>query len=189
MKQTTKTLFGLLALIVVAAAIGGAALWAGKDEAKKAEQKEKSEKLFDFEKSKVKALRIEKDGKTVAALTHETSWKIVEPLQTDADEPAVETMLDQLTGLKQKKDLGDEKDGKAYGLEKPALAVTVKLEDGKEQGLQIGVDNSFDNTLYARKLGDSTIRIIDGWAKSNFDKTLFDLRDKRVAHLDEGTEV
>ena len=189
MKQTTKTLFGLLALVVVAGAIGGAALWAGKDEAAKAEQKEKSEKLFDFDKAKVKALRIEKDGKVLAAMTRDPAWKITEPMQTEADESAVNTMLDQLSGLKQKKDLGEEKDAKAYGLEKPVLAVTVKLDDGKEQGLQIGVDNSFDNTLYVRKVGDGTIRIIDGWAKSNFDKSLFDLRDKRVAHLDDSTEV
>src|SRR5437868_13157284 len=114
MKQTTKTLAGLLALVVVAAAIGGAALWAARDEAKKAEQKEKSEKLFDFDKAKVKALRLEKDGKVVAALTRETSWKIAGPLQTEADESAVNTLLDQLIGLKQKKDLGEEKDAKAY---------------------------------------------------------------------------
>jgi len=67
MKQTTKTLIGLLALVTVAGAIVGAALWAGKDEQKKAEQKEKSEKLFDFDKAKVKTLRLEKDGKLVAA--------------------------------------------------------------------------------------------------------------------------
>ncbi len=178
MKQTTKTLAGLLALVVVAGAIGGAALWATRDEARKAEQKEKSEKLFDFDKAKARALRLEKDGKLVAALTHETSWKIVEPLQTDADDSTVSSMLDQLSGLKQKKDLGG-----------PALAVTVKLDDGKEQGLQIGVDNSFDNTLYVRKLGDSTVRIIDGFVKSSFDKSLFDLREKKVAHLDDATEV
>jgi hypothetical protein len=189
MKQTTKTLVGLLALVVVAGAVVGAAFWAGKDEAKKAEQKEKSEKLFDFDKTKVKALRIEKDGKTALALSRETSWKMVEPLQTEADDQAVSTLLEQLSTLKQKKDLGEEKDAKAYGLDKPPLAVLFKLEDGKEQGLQIGVDNTFDNTLYVRKLGDSTIRIIDGWAKSNYDKSLFDLRDKRVAHLDDSAEL
>jgi hypothetical protein len=189
MKQTTKTLAGLLALVVVAGATFGAALWATRDEAKKAEQKEKSEKLFDFDKAKARALRLEKDGKLVAALAYETSWKIVEPLKTDANDSAVSSMLDQLSGLKQKKDLGDDKDAKAYGLSSPALAVTVKLDDGKEQGLQIGVDNSFDNTLYVRKLGDSTIRIVDGFVKASFDKSLFDLREKKVAHLDDATEV
>jgi hypothetical protein len=189
MKQTTKTLLGLFALVAVAGAVAGAALWAGKDEEKKAEQKEKSEKLFDFDKAKVKSLRLTKDGKLVAALAKDGAWKIAEPLQAEGDDQTVNGLLDQLTTLKQRKDLGEEKDGKSYGLEQPALALTVKLEDGKEQGLQVGVDNTFDNSLYVRKLGDSTIRVVDGFHKSSFDKSLFDLREKKVAHLDDGAEV
>jgi len=68
MKQTTKTLVGLLALLLVAGGIAGVALWAGKDERKKAEAKEKSEKLFDFDKAHAKELRVSKDGQAVARL-------------------------------------------------------------------------------------------------------------------------
>ena len=68
MKQTTKTLLGLLVLLVVAGAIGGAAWWANKDEAKQTEAKEKSEKLLDFDKAHAKELRIEKGGKVAVAL-------------------------------------------------------------------------------------------------------------------------
>ena len=69
MKQTTKTLVALLALLLVAGGIAGLALWAGKDEQKKAEAKEKSEKLFDFDKAQVKELRLAKDGQLVVRLT------------------------------------------------------------------------------------------------------------------------
>src|SRR5207248_3493367 len=127
MKQTTKTLVGLLVLLLVAGGIASVALWAGKDAQKKAEAKEKSEKLFDFDKS--------------------------------------------------------------FGIEQPKLEVAVKLDDGKEQGLQIGTDNSFDNTLYAKKLGDSTVRVIDAYQKTALEKTAFDLRDKKVAHLDDAAEL
>jgi hypothetical protein len=192
MKQTTKSLLGMLVLALVAGAVGGVALWARKDEEKKTEQKEKGDKLFDFDKSKARALRVEKDGKLVAALSRaddKSSWKITEPIAAEGDEQAASTMLDQLAGLKQKKDLADEKDAGSFGLDAPKLAVSVKLDDGKELGLQIGVDNPFDNTIYVRKLGDATIRIIDGYNRSNYDKSLLDLRDKSVAHLDEGAEI
>jgi hypothetical protein len=93
MKQTTRTLIGLLALLVAAVAIGGAALWAGKDEERKAEAKEKSEKLFDFDKAHVKSLRLEKGGKLVAALSKDDKgWKIAEPLQAEADEGTVDSL-------------------------------------------------------------------------------------------------
>jgi len=190
MKQTTKTLLGLLALLVVASGIALVAAWAGKDEEQKAEAKEKSEKLFDFDKAHVKSLRLVKDGKPVAALTRdEKGWKMVEPVQAEADDSAADGVVAALLSLKQKKDLGDEKDAKAYGLDAPKLQVSVKLDDGKEQGIAVGVDNSFDNTAYLRKLGDPVIRIIDGSAKGGLDKPVFELRGKKVAHLDDNAEV
>ena len=190
MKQTTKALLGLAVLVVVAGAIGGVALWSGKDEEKKAEAKEKSEKLFDFDKAKVKELRLSKDGQLTARLTKaDKSWKMVQPVQSDGDDTAVDNLLAALIGLKQKKDLAEERDLKAYGLDHPRLEVAVTLDDGKEQGLQVGTDNSFDNTLYVKKLGDETVRVLDGYQKNSLEKTPFDLRDKRVARLDDATEV
>ncbi len=190
MKQTTRTLVGLLALVVVAGAIAGAALWTGKDEEKKAEAKEKSEKLFDFDKAHVKELRLSKDGQLVARLEKaDKGWKLVQPVQAEADDGAVDSLLGSLSTVKQKKDLAGEKDLKTYGLDHPKLEAAVKLDDGKEQGLQIGVDNSFDNTLYAKKLGDDTVRVIEAWSKSSFEKTAFDLRNKKVARLDDAAEI
>src|SRR3954468_1420937 len=190
MKQTTKTLFGLLLLLLVAGAIGGAALWTGKDEQKKTEAKEKSEKLFDFDKAKAKDLRLSKDGQVVARLSKaEKGWKLVQPVQADGDDATVETLLTTLGGLKQKKDLAEEKDLKAYGLDQPKLEVAVKLDDGKEQGLQVGIENGFDNTLYAKKLGDATVRVIEASQRSSLEKSAFDLRDKKVAAFDDNAEV
>src|SRR5262245_50927600 len=137
MKQTTKTLISLLALAVVASGLGGLAWWANKDEAAKTEAKEKSEKLFDFDKAKVKSLRIEKEGKlSLAAEKADKIWKLTQPVQAEGDESAIDSLLTTLSGLKQKKDLGEEKDVKQFGLDAPKLTVTVKLDDGKEQGLK-----------------------------------------------------
>jgi len=190
MKQTTKTLLGLGILLAVAGGIAGAALWAGKDEQKKTEAKEKSEKLFDFDKAHAKELRLSKDGQLVVRVERsEKGWRLVEPVQADGDDAAIDSLLGVLTALKQKKDLAGEKDLKAYGLDKPRLEVAVKFDSGNEQGLQVGIDNSFDNTMYVKKLGDDTVRVVDGYQKTNFEKSAFDLRDKKVAHLDDKAEI
>jgi hypothetical protein len=190
MKQTAKTLYGLLILLIVAGAIAGAALWAGKDEQKKTEAKEKSEKLFDFDKAHAKEVRLVRDGQLVVRLEKaEKGWKLVQPVQAEGDESAIDSLFGSLTGLKQKKDLAGEKDLKAYGLDRPKMELAVKLDDGKEQGLQAGIENSFDNTLYVKKLGDETVRVIDGAQKNILEKTAFDLRDKKVAHLDDNAEI
>src|SRR5882672_11201714 len=190
MKQTTKTLLGLLVLLLVAGAIGGAALWTGKDEQRKAEAKEKSEKLFDFDKSQVKELRLSKEGQLVARMEKsDKGWKLAEPVRAEGDDTVVDSLLGTLSTLKQKKDLGEEKDLKAFGLDQPRLEVALKLDGGKDLGLQIGIDNGFDGTLYVKKHGEATVRVIDAYQKTSFEKTAFDLRDKRVAHLDDGAEV
>src|SRR5260370_39527717 len=69
------------------------------------------------------------------------------------------------------------------------MVVTVKLDDGKEQGVGVGVDNSFDSTLYVQKTGDATIRVAAGYGKSSLDRSAFELRNKKVAHLEDSAEV
>jgi hypothetical protein len=180
MKQTTKSLVGLLALALVGIAVAFGAAWAGRDEEKKTEAKEKAEKLFDFDKAHVTGLRIVKDGATVS-LAKADRWKLTAPVQADGDEGAITSLIDALSRLKQKKELEGTNDPKNFGLDKPQLTVAVKLEDGKEQGLDFGETNSFDNSLYVRKLGDATIREVESYAKTQFEKSAFDLRNKLVA--------
>ncbi|HZX96830.1 MAG TPA: DUF4340 domain-containing protein [Myxococcales bacterium] len=190
MKQTTKTLLGLLALLVIAGAIGGAVLWTNKDEAKKAEEKQKTDKLFDFDKAQVKSLRISKDGQQVAQLEKgDKGWRLLKPVPADGDFPMIDSLLGSLGSLKQKKEIEGAKDLQQFGLATPAVEVALKLQDGKELGLQIGAENTFDNTLYAKRIGDGTVRVIDSYQKATFDRTAFDLREKRVAQLEDSIDV
>src|SRR5438067_13264825 len=111
MKQTTKTLLGLLVLLLVAGAIGGAALWTGKDEQKKAEAKEKGEKLFDFDKAQVKERRLSKEGQVVARLEKgDKGWELVEPVEAAGDDTAVDSLRGMASTLKPNEDLTAEKD-------------------------------------------------------------------------------
>jgi uncharacterized protein DUF4340 len=190
MKQTTKTLLGLVVLLVVAVAIGGIAVRTGKEEAKKAEAKEKGEKLFDFDKAHAKVLRLSKGGQLVVQVEKgDKGWQLTQPVQAPGDDAIIDPLLTALSNLKEKKAIEGEKDLKPFGLEKPAMEISLKLDDGKEQALQLGGENSFDNTLYAKKQGDSTVRVIDAWQKNTLDKSAFDLRDKRVTKLPDGAEV
>src|SRR5512140_2142773 len=190
MKQTTKTLLGLVALLVVALAIGGVALRTGKEEAKKAEAREKGEKLFDFDKAHAKVLRLSKGGQLVVQVEKgDKGWQLTQPVQAPGDDAMIRPLRTALSNLKEKKAIEGEKDLKPFGLDKPALEISLKLDDGKEQGVQLGGENPFDNTLYAKRQGDSTVSAIEAWNKTSLDKSAFDLREKRIAKLPEGAEV
>ena len=94
MKQTTKSLVTTLGVLAAAAAIGGAALWVTRDTEKKAEQKEKSAKLFDgLDKAKVRQVKLVRDGKLVALVTRGDAgapWRIAEPVAAEADASTVD---------------------------------------------------------------------------------------------------
>jgi len=192
MKQTTKSLVTALVVLAVAAGIGGAAVWVTRDTEKKAEQKEKSAKLFDgLDKARVRQVKLVSGGKLVALVTRADAsapWKIAEPVTAEADASTVDAVVNGVADFKQKSELG-ESDPKQYGLDRPNLVVSVKTDDGKESSVEVGESNPFDSSIYVRKDGEKTVRIADGWTKSAFEKQLLDLRDKRVLHLDDTAEV
>ncbi len=159
MKQTTKSLVTTLGVLALAAGIGGAALWVTRDTENKAEQKEKSAKLFDgLDKAKVRQVKLVSGGKLVALATRADAsapWKIAEPVAAEADASTVDAVVSGVADFKQKSELG-EADPKQYGLDRPNLVVSVKTEDGKETSVEIGESNPFDSSIYVRKDGEKS---------------------------------
>jgi hypothetical protein len=196
MKQTTRTLVTALAFLGAAGAVGLGALWVNKDEAKKAEVNEKSSKLFGIDKAKARGLRLLKAGELVAEVKRADAnapWTIAQPLQlasTEADEATVSGMIDKLDSIRQKGEVSG-MDAKAAGLDgdKPRWTVTLTEEGGRQSTLLIGEDNGFDATTYVKKGGEAAIRAVASSEKAPFEKSLFDLRDKLVAHIDGTADV
>src|ERR1700674_2866564 len=126
MKQTTRSLLTTLVILAGGAAIGGVALWVNKDVQKQAEQKEKSAKVFDgLDRARVRNVALSRDGKLVAAISRadtNASWKLVEPIQADADPPQIDAMVAGVADLRQKSEIG-EGDGKQYGFDPPRMVV------------------------------------------------------------------
>jgi len=195
MKQTTKTLGTMGLLAALALAVAFAAAWAGRDEEKKVEEKAKAEKLFSFDKAQARRVLLSRDGKLVADIKRDDEkarWMILQPVHTEADQPAVNAIVDKLETLQQKAEL-DGMDEKAAGLAEGAPArIEVTIADGSGKslaGLALGEENSFDSTLFAKKLGEKTLRSVNKADQTPLEKELFDLRDKRVARLDDVTQV
>src|SRR5450432_3656700 len=191
MKQTTRSIFGVLGLLLVAIAVAFGAAWVGRDEEKKAEAKAAHEKLFDLDKNHVVGISIAKPGFLVYVDRQDVKspWLIKDPAPAVADEAVVNLILNGFNTLKQKKDLGTDYDGKPYGLAPSSFIVKAIFDDGKEQGMEFGVENSFDRDIYVRKLGEQTIRIVDTWQKLTFDKSPYDLRNKMLAELPQAADV
>ena len=189
MNQKTRALATLLGLLALSAGAGGFAYFGvyQKQEAEKT-GKEKREKIFDFDKTKVKGVSVTaKGGTTLIQQVGKEGWDVVSPTTALADKPTVDALVNQLTQLKSKAVVEEKaKDLAKYGLEKPAIKVVLRMDGGAPDViLRVGSDNSFDNSVYVATGESSDVIQAEGNFKWAVDKDLFELRDKRVLPFDE----
>jgi Domain of unknown function (DUF4340) len=109
------------------------------------------------------------------------SWQITEPTKLAADQSTVSSMVSTLSSLRSERVVEDKaSDLNAYGLTQPALEVDLTEKDSKNQRLLIGDDTPTGSAVYAMLTGDPRVFTIASYNKTSFDKSVNDLRDKRL---------
>jgi hypothetical protein len=177
---------GLLAAVVVLAAIGGGIYWTNKhkaDEAKKpASSSTESPKVLSIPEDQFKEVRIAKKdaGATVVSKVSD-KWMLVLPKAEPADQEAVGSMVTALASLNADRVIEEKPaDLAPFGLTTPKEQVVITKKDGKTQTLDIGDDSPVGSGVFAKLEGDSRVFVLPSYTKTNFDKTSKDLRDKRL---------
>lgn len=109
------------------------------------------------------------------------SWQITEPKKLTADQSTVSSMVSTLASLRSERVVEDKaSDLNAYGLAQPAFEVDLSEKDNKNQKLLIGDDTPTGSAVYAMLAGDPRVFTIASYNKTSFDKSVNDLRDKRL---------
>lgn len=109
------------------------------------------------------------------------SWQITEPKKLTADQSTVSSMVSTLSSLRSERVVEDKPSNlNAYGLAQPALEVDLTEKDNKNQKLLIGDDTPTGSAVYAMLTGDPRVFTIASYNKTSFDKSVNDLRDKRL---------
>jgi hypothetical protein len=116
----------------------------------------------------------------------EPRWEIVEPAGIAADSAQIQMFLEEIDAMQ-----GSllEVDGapawSEYGLDAPEKSYRFKLKDGKEAQFAIGKQNPGEYARYSRRDNAPPVVLIDNVDnKALIEKTLFDLRDKRILPVD-----
>ena len=144
-------------------------------------------KILAFQKDDISKLEIKrKSGEFLDfSRTGSGSWKITSPISLIGDADSISTILYAISPLETDRVI-EEKAGdlKTYGLAEPAVEVSATGKDGKPQKLLVGDDVPTGGSAYAMLAGDPRVFLISSSAKTNFDKGLKDLRDKRLLPVD-----
>jgi len=188
MTQKSRAWVSLGVLLTLAC---GAGLLAWLAEEEREQQKaldEQQARLLDVDTAKIQGLTVTAKGQTTVLAATKDRWEVVSPVRAPADAQAVATLLEQLVELK-RKTVVDDKGAQlaAYGLDKPSVKLSLRLEGGAERTLRLGTSNAFDGSFYA-SLGDSSEVLQVQGGKWAIEKDTFDLRDKQLLRF-EDTQV
>jgi len=175
---------GLLAAVVVLAALGGAVWWSEKKEKADAAKPaaDATPKVLVIPEDQFQQIDLVKKGGVTTELSKVGgSWKITQPKPLAADQDSITSLVSSLSSLSSDRLIEDKAgDLSSYGLNNPAEQVKITRKDGKTQTLLIGDDTPTGAGTFAKVEGDPRVFTIATYVKSSLDKTSKDLRDKRL---------
>jgi hypothetical protein len=144
------------------------------------------EKVFTVEGDKVNELRVTSKGESSLLRKTESGWKLVEPAPFDADPPEVIGIANALGNVEIVRVVDENATNlDQFGLANPAVVVEYKAEGGASGKLKLGNKNATQGEVYALKNDDQKrVFLVSSFQESTFNRTSFDLRDKKILKFD-----
>jgi hypothetical protein len=174
---------GLFIAIGVLAVLGGLVWWSNKHPTTSATSNTPaSPKLIAVDANQIEGIRIRKTGSDPVELAKlANSWELMKPTPMHADQDAVNMLTGTLATLNADRLIDDHPSNlDTFGLSNPSEEIDVSLKGGKTDKLLLGSDTLAATGTYAKLDGDPKVYTIPAFTKTSFDKTINDLRDKRL---------
>lgn len=147
--------------------------------------------VFDVERDDIVSLSVRgsaADAPTTLRRGEGEGWTVVEPVTAEADNAAVEAILGGLESLEIERVIDENPTGLSqFGLEPADLEIGFTTADGTSRTLMLGAATPTGSGLYARTDDDPRLLLVPSYHKSTFDKSTFDLRNRRVLDVAQAT--
>jgi hypothetical protein len=174
---------GLLTALGVLIVLGGLVWWSNKHPTAPAASKTPpAPKLISVDPMLIEGIRLAKPGSDPIELVKLAgSWTISKPSPMAADSDAVNMLTGSLATLNADR-LIDEHPASLneFGLTNPPVEIDVTVKGGKTTKLLLGSDTPAGTGVYAKLESDPKVYTLPTFTKTSFDKTVNDLRDKRL---------
>ena len=134
----------------------------------------------------VSLLRKDEDPLTVVR-GEDDEWEFGNGSDVPVDQSAVDQLVSSLASLNAERVVSENVvDWGPYELEEPELAVGFKLAEGGS-AVHFGRDTPTGSGVFARLEDDPRLFTLYSYNKTSFEKSQFDLRDKRLLDLDDAS--
>jgi hypothetical protein len=177
---------GLIVAVLVLLVLIGTLYWSGHrkpaDETAKASA-DSSPTILKLDEAAITRIELKKKDAELIVLTknHSGAWQIAQPKPLSADQSTVSGAISTLSSLNSERLVDDKaSDLKQYGLNHPAVEVDVTEKGNQTQKLLIGDETPAGSAVYTMLAGDPRVFTMASYHKTSIDKSLNDLRDKRL---------
>jgi hypothetical protein len=142
------------------------------------------EKVYTLAVDAVHEVKLTYNGETSLLRKSDAGWKMIQPVETDADPAEAVSLGQALANLELVRVVEENAtDLKKYNLETPPIAVEFRA--GSTTGsLLLGDKNATQGEMYAMKNGEKKVFLVSSFQETNFNRTPFDLRDKKILKFD-----
>ena len=174
----------LLIAAVLLAALSGAVWYAKKHPESGASSSSSSTtvKVADIPAAQLQQITVKKkDGSQIELKRESGKWQIVQPQALPADQDAVSSLSSALAPMNADSVVEEKAaDAAKYGLNTPSLTVMLGLSNGKTDTIEFGDDAPAGSLVYVQHGSDPKVYAVASSEKTSFDKSVNDLRDKRL---------
>jgi hypothetical protein len=179
---------GLIFATVLLAALTGVLYWSSHHKPTETVQATNNEspKILTLNESDIGSVELKKkDGSDLQlAKDNQGKWQITSPEKLAADQSAVSGLVSALSSLTSERVVEDKPDNlNQFGLTAPALEVDITAKTDTRK-LLIGDDTPTNNAAYVKLESDPRVFTIAGYTKGNIEKSVNDLRDKRLLTIE-----
>jgi len=174
---------GLFTALGVLIVLGGLVWWSNKHPTAPAASKTPpAPKLISVEPNNIEGIRLAKTGSDPIELAKlGGAWTIVKPSPMPADSDSVNMLTGSVATLNADRLIDDHPASlNDFGLTNPSDEIDVTVKGGKTTKLLLGSDTPAGTGTYAKLESDPKVYTLPTYLKTSFDKTVNDLRDKRL---------
>lgn len=186
-----RGLWSTLALVAVALGLGAYLYFGTPGETTDSTPKDR---VFSVDSDKIQELRVTAGGETSTLKKVDGTWQMTAPVATEADATELTTLTTTLSTLERGRIVDENAaDLAQFGLAEPALTVSFTADGGTTGSIAIGEKTPTQSDVYAVVPGTKKVFLVATSAESSFNRSPFDLRDKRILRFErdkaDGLEV
>ena len=153
---------------------------------KRKQKKEYNESLFKLNNNDIKLVRLKNKSQIIQYEKNDNSWNITQPINLEVDKNIIDSQISVFLNSKIKRIIGqvDENKLKNYGLGSSNIELYIETFNGLKINYEIGDESATKGDLFVFDKDSNSVILSSNELKVQTQKTLFELRDKKIIHFD-----